>query len=80
MDTVATDAGMAGSSVLGLSYEAAQGLSLLLFVLAALMFLLVVMAAMQRRARGDRTLPGAGIVLLAIGVLSFAGALALKLL
>jgi predicted membrane channel-forming protein YqfA (hemolysin III family) len=80
MDTATTDAGMAGHEVLGLPYELAQGLSLLLFVFAALMFLLVVMAVMKRRARGDKALPGAGIVLLAIGVVSFGAAMLLKVL
>lgn len=80
MNPAATDAGLAGHQVLGLSYEMAQGLSVLLFVFAALMFLLVVAAVMKRRAAGERTLPGAGIVLLAIGLMSFLGALLLKVM
>ena len=64
----------------GLSPELAQGLSVLLFVLAALMFLLVAFAMVKRRARGQKALPGAGIVLLMIGVASFVGALVLKIM
>ena len=67
-------------TVMGLSPELAQGLSLLLFVLAALMFLLVTFAAMKRNRRGQKSLPGAGIVLLMIGVASFVGALLLKIM
>jgi hypothetical protein len=80
MNAVASDAGAAGHEVLGLPYEVAQGLSLLLFVLAALLLLLVVAALMKRRAAGERALPGAGIVLLAIGLASLLFALLLKLL
>jgi predicted membrane channel-forming protein YqfA (hemolysin III family) len=68
------------NTVLGLSPELAQGVSLLLFVLAALMFLLVVFTVMKRKSRGQKSLPGAGIVLLMIGVASFVGALVLKIM
>lgn len=82
MDTTMTGMGaaVAAREVLGLSYEMAQGLSLLLFVLSALLFLLVVMAVMKRRARGENPLPGPGIVLLAIGLVSFFSALLLKVM
>ena len=68
-----------GNAVPGLSPEIAQGLSLGLFILATLLFMLVIYAAMKRRARGQSSLPGAAIVLLVIGVVSFIGALFLKL-
>ena len=67
-------------TVMGLSPELAQGLSLLLFVLAALMLLLVTYAFMKRKARGQQALPGAAIVLLMIGLASFVGALVLKIM
>ncbi len=66
-------------TVLGLAPEVAQGLSLLLFVLSALMLLLVTYAAMKRSRRGQKALPGAAIILVMIGVVSFVFALVLKL-
>ena len=66
-------------TVLGLAPEVAQGLSLLLFVLSALMLLLVTYAAMKRSRRGQKALPGAAIILVMIGVASFVFALVLKL-
>ena len=68
------------NTVLGLSPELAQGLSLLLFVFGALMLLLLTFVVMKRKRRGQKALPGAGIVLLMICVASFVGALVLKLL
>ena len=68
------------ASVLGLAPDVAQGLSVLLFVLAALMLLLVTYAFMKRRRRGQKGLPGAGVVLLLIGAASFIGALVLKIM
>ena len=70
---------MVATNALGLTPEVTQGLSLGLFILAALLFMLVIYAAMKRAARGQKSLPGAAIVLLAIGVASFVGALVLKL-
>ncbi len=68
------------TAVMGLAPDVAQGLSVLLFVLAALMLLLVTYAAMKRRRQGQKGLPGAGIALLMVGVASFIGALILKIL
>lgn len=73
MDTTVTN------TVFGLSPELAHGLSLLLFVLATLMFMLVAFAYVKRQSKGQKALPGAGVVLLFIGVASFVGALVLKL-
>ena len=67
------------TNALGLAPEVAQGLSLGLFILATLLFMLVIFAAMKRRSRGQSSLPGAAIVLLVIAVASFVGALVLKL-
>ena len=73
------------TNTLGLTPEVAQGLSLGLFILATLLFMLVIFAAMKRRSRGQSSLPGAAIVLLGgggggvIAVASFVGALILKL-
>ncbi|MCF6198715.1 MAG: hypothetical protein L3J67_04855 [Hyphomicrobiaceae bacterium] len=67
-------------SIMGLAPDVAQGLSVLLFVLAALMLLLVSYAVMKRRRQGQKGLPGAGVALLMIGVASFVGALILKIL
>ncbi len=70
---------MVATNALGLAPEVAEGLSLGLFILAALLFMLVIYAGMKRAARGQKSLPGAAIVLLVIGVASFVGALVLKL-
>ncbi len=70
---------MAATNAWGLAPEVVQGLSLGLFILAAFLFMLVIYAAMKRRSQGQKSLPGAAIALLIIGVASFVGALALKL-
>ncbi len=66
-------------TVMGLSPELAHGLSLLLFVFAALMFMLVAFAHVKRQAKNLPAMPGPAIVLLMIGIASFVGALVLKL-
>ena len=70
---------LTATNALGLAPEVTQGLSLGLFILATLLFMLVIYAAMKRRSRGQKSLPGAGVVLLVIAIASFVGALVLKL-
>ncbi len=67
------------NTILGLAPEVAQGLSLLLFVLTAFLFMMVIFISMKNRQKGRKALPSAGVALLMIGIVSFVGALLLKL-